>query len=256
MKVFNSILIFVHLLIYQSCWSQESKTRTSINIPTIQQETTSIWRTINDIDFLREQGYTINLPEDELIDSLIFKSQEGTFQNSDFPLIYNLLETKIYSEDKYNQAIKKMREQDALINKIIEQIDSSKHLNDWDFKMFSTYKVVITLYGTGGSYDPDEGIITLFTNTDGNFMNYKNPANTIIHEIVHMGMEESIVKKYNLSHGLKERIVDRFVYLMFREPLPDYRIQNMGDTRIDDYLKEKEDFYSLDSLLSKFVANQ
>ena len=84
-------------------------------------------------------------------------------------------------------------------------------------------------------------------------MNYKNPANTIIHEITHIGMEYSIVRKYNISHGLKERIVDTFVYLMFKEKLPEYKIQNMGDNKIDKYLNKKEDIDSLNTTVSKFM---
>ena len=119
--------------------------------------------------------------------------------------------------------------------------------------MFDKYKVLFTLYGTGGSYDPDEGTITLLTNKEGGFMKYKNPAYTIIHEITHMGMEYSIIRKYNLSHGLKERIVDTFVYLMFQEKLPEYKIQNMGDKNIDRNLNKRKDIESLDTIVSEFV---
>jgi len=73
-------------------------------------------------------------------------------------------------------------------------------------------------------------------------MNYDNPANTIIHEIVHMGIEKSIIQKYNLSHGLKERIVDTIVYVLFGEFLPEYKVQNMGDTKIDKFLKKEGGF--------------
>ncbi len=84
-------------------------------------------------------------------------------------------------------------------------------------------------------------------------MKYNNPAYTIIHEISHMGMEYSIVQKYGLSHGLKERLVDTFVFLMFKKMLPEYKIQNMGDSRIDKYLNKKNDIESLNSIVSEFV---
>ncbi|MEL6132505.1 MAG: hypothetical protein AAFR59_03980, partial [Bacteroidota bacterium] len=106
--------------------------------------------------------------------------------------------------------------------------------------------------GTGGSYDPDKGVVTLWTDTSGVFMKYEEPAYTIIHEIVHMGIEYSIVQKYDLSHELKERIVDTFVYLMFKENLPEYTIQDMGNTQIDRYLGKPEDIGSLDAIAAKF----
>ncbi|MEM1260673.1 MAG: hypothetical protein AAGH81_19270, partial [Bacteroidota bacterium] len=51
------------------CNAQMKKDRIEIVLPTIQQEATSIWRTINDIAFFEKQGYQINLPEDTLIDT-------------------------------------------------------------------------------------------------------------------------------------------------------------------------------------------
>ena len=139
----------------------------------------------------------------------------------------------------------------SLINSFITKIDSEKKNWDWEFNTFDRYKIIFTLYGTGGSYDPDQGTITLLTTKDGRFMNYENPANTIIHEIVHMGMEYSIVQKYKLSHGNKERIVDTFVYLMFKDQLSDYSIQNMGDPKIDSYLDSKQKINTLNAIVAK-----
>lgn len=253
MKLSKLVFIIVFSITSLDCTSQTSVSRIEIVQPTIEQETTSIWRTINDIAFFENQGYSINLPKDSLIDSLITKSKNGTFGNEDFATIYTLVETKIFDQKNYEQAIQKVTNQTELINNLIHEIDSSKSEWGWNFNMFDKYRVIFTLYGTGGSYDPDEGTITLLTNMKGNFMNYKNPANTIIHEITHMGMEYSIARKHNLSHGLKERIVDTFVYLMFKEKLPEYKIQNMGDNKIDKYLNKKEDIDSLNDTVSEFV---
>lgn len=236
-----------------SCKSQTQVSRIEIVQPTIEQEATSIWRTINDITFFENQGYNINLPKDSLIDSLITKSKNGTFGNEDFPKIYALLETKFFEQQSYEPAKQKVENQINLMNDLVSKLDSEKSHWDWKFKIFDKYKVIFTLYGTGGSYDPDEGTITLLTNKEGGFMIYKNPAYTIIHEITHMGMEYSIVRKYNLSHGLKERIVDTFVYLMFQEELIEYKIQNMGDKNIDRYLNKKKDIASLNKIVSAFM---
>ena len=246
------LLLVVFSIINLNCKSQTKTSRIEIVQPTIEQEATSIWRTINDISFFEKQGYNINLPKDSLIDSLITESKNGAFGNEDFSSIYTLLETKFFNQKNYEQAKQKVGNQISLLNDFIDEIDSEKSQWDWKFNMFDKYKVVFTLYGTGGSYDPDEGIITLLTNKEGGFMNYENPACTIIHEISHMGMEYSIVRKYNLSHGLKERLVDTFVYLMFNEDLPEYKIQNMGDESIDKYLNSKKDIESLNKIVSDF----
>ena len=242
--------IFIIVLTFKS---EGQESRIEIVQPTIEQEATSVWRTINDIVFLESHGYSIKLPKDALIDSLIMESKKGTFGNKDFLSIYALLESKFFDEKSYEIAIQKVANQASLLNDFIEKIDSERSQWDWTFQTFDKYKVVFTLYGTGGSYDPDEGIITLLTNSDGGFVKYENPAYTIIHEISHIGMEYSIVQKYSLSHGLKERLVDTFVYLMFQESLPHYKIQDMGNNTIDKYLSNKEAIESLDSIMKEFV---
>ncbi|WP_282081218.1 hypothetical protein [Aquimarina algiphila] len=253
MKFYKLFLILTFIIVHLSCKAQELDSRIEIVPVIIEQEATSIWRTINDIAFFEKQGYTINLPKHKLIDSLIVKSKNGTFRNEDFTSIYTLLETKIFNKEHYTKAIEKLNKHSNLINSLINQIDAQKKDWDWEFNIFDTYKIILTLYGTGGSYDPDEGTITLLTTQEGSFMNYQNPANTIIHEITHMGMEYSIVQKYKLSHGNKERIVDTFVFLMFKEALPEYRIQNMGDIKIDNYLNTQKNINALDEIVSKFA---
>ncbi|WP_350287278.1 hypothetical protein [uncultured Croceitalea sp.] len=249
----TKLLLFCFSTISLSCQSQKQVSRIEVVQPNITQEATAIWRAINDYTFLENQGYTINLPKDPLIDSLITKSKKGTFGNEDFSTIYTLLETKFFNKHSYEQAKEKVAKEIDLLNSFVGKIDAEKSQWDWNFKMFDKYKVVFTLYGTGGSYDPDEGIITLLTNKEGGFMKYKNPAYTIIHEISHMGMEYSLVQKYNLTHGLKERLVDTFVYLMFKEKLPEYKIQNMGDSNIDRYFTKTKDIESLNHTISEFV---
>lgn len=249
MKFYRLFFILICFLIYTSCTSQQSNFQIEIVPVTIQQETTSIWRTIQDIDFFEKHGYSIHLPKDKLIDSLIIKSKNGTFGNEDFGSIYHLLETKIFNSKDYVQAFQKVTEQRKLLHTFIKKIEVQKRDWDWKFQTFDTYKIMFTLYGTGGSYDPDEGTVTLLTTPEGHFMKYQNPTYTIIHEITHIGMEYSIVQKHQLSHGNKERIVDTFVYSMFKEFLPGYQIQNMGDSKIDTYLR---DIKSLDASLSIF----
>ena len=79
-------------------------------------------------------------------------------------------------------------------------------------------------------------------------MNYKKPINTIVHEMVHLGMEESIEQSFELEHGTKERIIDRFVFLFFGEQLPAYQVQPMGDEEMDRLLKSTDDFKDLASI--------
>ncbi len=253
MKLIKHIVVAGILLHSFLCLSQETSARFSINIPTLRQEATSVWRTINDIHFFEKQGYNVSLPKDDRLDGLIRKSKNGAFGNADYPLILEILESGAYNKNDYLAAIEKVQEQELLINSMIYRIDSLKNNWDFGFKMFDNYAVVFTLYGSGGSYNPETGTITLFTTKKGDFKNYRNPAKTIIHELVHTGIEASIVKKYNLSHTLKERIVDKMVFILFGDLLPDYQIQNMGDTIIDGYLKNTTDLGNLDHILEELT---
>ncbi|NQZ45466.1 MAG: hypothetical protein HRT65_14260 [Flavobacteriaceae bacterium] len=243
----------VVLLVCITAVSQTTAPRIEIVPPTVAQEAASVWRTINDYTFLEQQGYTIHLPEAPLIDSLILKSKKGTFGNGDYAAVYSLLESRFFKAADYEQAQGKVAEQLDLLHGFLTQIALEKRGWDWDFNLFKHYQVVFTLYGTGGSYDPENGTITLLTNQAGDFVKYPNPAYTIIHEITHMGMEHSVVQAHQLSHGLKERLVDTFVLLLFQEKLPEYRVQQMGDPALDASLQTKKDLASLDAIRSDFV---
>ncbi len=252
MRIIKNILLIIILLNSVSCYSQKTQKKFSINIPTIDQEASSIWRTIYDIEFFEKQGYEINLPDNKRIDSLIVKSKNGTFNNLDYSSIYELLKSEVFNNNDYQLAFKRVEEREQLINRIIQQIDSLKNIWNWDFKIFEAYTVVFTLYGSGGSYDPATGTVILFTTKEGNFKKYKDPSCTIIHEIVHIGIEESIVQQYNLPHSLKERIVDKIVFLLFRDLLPEYKVQNMGSSKIDEYLNERNDITNLNKILENY----
>lgn len=220
-----------------------------VNIPTIGQEATVVWNTINDIVFFKKQGYKINLPNNKLVDSLVLKSERGDFGNADYAVIYELLEQKVYKTSDYTLALEKVKAQEPLLNRIVQRLDSLSATWDWKFNIPEKYNVVLTLYGSGGSYDPQTGTITLFATPNGDFKNYANPVNTIVHEMVHLGIENSIIQHYNISHSLKEQIVDRLVLILFGDILPEYRAQHFGQFALDNELKDKTDVKNLDRII-------
>ncbi|MEM9024167.1 MAG: hypothetical protein AAGB22_10520, partial [Bacteroidota bacterium] len=148
----------------------------------------------------------------------------------------------------------KIRQQLALLDTMIHQLNPTSY--PWTFTTFDTYRVTLTLYGPGGSYDPEEGSILIYTTPTGQVKNYDDPANTIIHEVVHIGLEQAIMVTLQVPHPLKERIVDTFVSLHFGRYLPEYRIQNLGDTRSDPYLKSPADFSRLDQIVARLLKQQ
>lgn len=247
----KSVLFFVLTLIPVLVQSQD---RVQINIPTLEAETEYVWRTIIDTQFFEENNYQVSLPNGKLIESLKQKAKSNSLSDEDYEALKNFMIKEVYSEADYQQGYQNIKAQLVLVNRMITEIGNID-LN-WSFKEFNTYIVNLTLYGPGGSYNPDEGSLLIYTTPDGRFKQYDNPAHTLIHEIVHMGIETSIIQKYNVPHPLKERIVDTFVSLCFRELLPEYRIQNMGDTRTDPYLQNKDDITKLDEIVEQILKSK
>lgn len=234
MRLKINLLILINLLL--SCHGK-SQNRITIHIPTAESESEYVWRTLQDIKFFEENKYQISLPKGQLIEELKAKSKKDSLSEEDYKRLKTYIKDSIYHRSDYLKGFERIENERVLINKMVREIAELK-LN-WNFKLFDNYEINLTLYGPGGSYDPDEGSILIFTTPEGKFKNYANPANTIIHEITHIGIEETIIIKFQVPHTLKERIVDTFVFLNFNQYLPDYRIQDMGEKRPDQYLKTK-----------------
>lgn len=75
------------------------------------------------------------------------------------------------------------------------------------------------------------------TRADGTFKR-RDPAATPVHEMVHFGIEESVVKRFKLTHWEKERLVDQICVQRFGSILLKYLLQPRGDKRIDPYINE------------------
>ena len=248
MKIKYNILAVIIILI--SCHSK-SQNRIKINIPSAKTEAEYIWRTIQDIKFFEEHNYQVSLPNGYLIENLKQKSKSENLNNDDYESLEKFVVDSVYNEADYQIGYEKIKNEEVLINKMINQIGKSNF--NWVFKEFETYAVNLTLYGPGGSYNPDEGSILIHTTSKGQFKNYDNSSNTIIHEVIHIGIEEAIITKHNVPHALKERIVDTFVSLNFSQYLPDYKIQDMGDKRTDQYLKEVVDLKDLEKTIEQIL---
>lgn len=245
---------FLFTLVYVlSACEAEGQQRIQVHIPTASAETDYVWRTLQGTLFFEANNYQVSLPKGALIDSLKAKARDARLTDEDYEALGVYVQDSVYQKEDYLKGYQKIADNLEQLNKLLAAIDTSQ-LN-WNFKQFDTYHVNLTLYGPGGSYDPDEGSILIYTTPDGRFKQYDNPLYTLIHEIVHIGIETSIIQQYQVPHALKERIVDQMVLLYFQEELPDYRIQNMGDTRIDPFVKSKEDFRELHTIVATIMQN-
>jgi len=244
------LLILTALLV--SCQGK-SQSRITIHIPTADSESEYIWNTIQDINFFEENKYDVSLPKGLLMEELKDKAKAGRLKDTDYERLKVFVQDSVYDTTDYQKGYEAIESKLELINKITNEISQLAH--NWHFKAFKTYQVNLSLYGPGGGFNPDAGIITIFTTVDGQFKNQDNPANIIIHEITHIGIEASIIAKYQVPHTLKERIVDTFVILHFNAYLPDYRVQEMGETRPDQYLITKLDLKRLDYIVEVMMKD-
>lgn len=121
----------------------------------------------------------------------------------------------------------------------------------WGFKIFPQYKIQLTLYSPGGRYWADLGTIELKVDQRGL---RQGTFRTIVHEMVHIGIEAIIVQKFHLSHWEKEGLVDTICSLYFSDLLPDYQMQNSGDTRIKEFITDKAMIVDdLPGTISKYI---
>ncbi|MEM9324708.1 MAG: hypothetical protein AAGA85_03595 [Bacteroidota bacterium] len=228
--------------------------RIEVVIPTAEQEAEYVWRTLQDVAFFEANAYQISLPEGPLIEELKARVKSNRLENGDRAALVAYIREQVYDAADYARGYQQVTREIARLDQMVAEIESRSYA--WGFKSFPRYKVVLTLYGPGGSYNPDDGSILLYTTETGQFKQYGNPINTLIHEITHIGIEQSIIQPLAVPHGLKERIVDTFVSLHFGDQLPDYRIQAMGDEGIDQYFTTLKDISDLRGIVLRYMESR
>lgn len=57
--------------------------------------------------------------------------------------------------------------------------------------------------------------------------------------MVHIGIDKNIVKKYQLAHWEKERVVDLICSLAFENILNNYKLQSKGEKRLDAFVNNE-----------------
>ncbi len=228
--------------------------RFKVNIPGPELEAERVWRHIRDIEFFEQYNYTLSLPEGSLIEALKVKSRKKQLSDSDFEALSAFMRDSIYQIEDYQKGYQKIILQASKVDQMLQVLAAQDY--QWGFKVYPIYQINLTLYGPGGSFDPSLGAIEIFTTTDGQFKGYSDPVNTLIHEVVHLGIQASIIDEYEVPHPMKERIVDKMVDTFFQDQLPNYRVQEMGENRIDRYLKTQKDFQQLDKWVVDILKNE
>ncbi len=242
------------LLVFISCQADKKPdiARISIQAPTAEAEATYVWSLLGDVPFFEANGYDLSLPDHPLMDSLIARVKSNRLNSEDSLALMATMRDDIFDATDYQAGMDKVTEQMGHLNSMINRLDEAKR--SWSFQHYETYQLAFTLYGPGGSYNPDAGSILLYTTPQGDFKSYNNPANTIIHEIVHIGIENSIIGPNEVPHPLKERLVDHIVLLRFGKELPTYRMQPMGDPELDQFFQDISALEDLPQTLQAYLT--
>ncbi len=160
----------------------------------IDLEIARVKRTLNDKKWLDQNSYRFNLPStiknfENITEELIRQSIEAEYNKKDY-------------ETAKRAILKSWVGNCQNIRKINDKIEGSHKLNELE--------IILTKYGTQGSYQmPNKMIINIF-NIPPEFL-----IKTVIHESFHL-MLESLIKKYEVEHWVKERIIDLMMDLEYK----------------------------------------
>jgi hypothetical protein len=232
-KVFENKLGYDY---FNKLLNKDNKETLEVKAPTLQEEFNHLKHALKQKAFYEQNGYRPVYPDVEELKNPAVLNDE-------------IFKEKEFDPSFYENGVKAIEANRELILKCISKL--SVLPQHWNFKYLRKYTVQLTRYGPGGSYHADTGTIIMLTNKAGEFKRGTNPAHTIIHEIVHIGIEDGIVTKFGLTHWEKERLVDLLVKKLFDKELPDYKMQDIENTKMDGFIKDVE---SLPEEVEKYIS--
>lgn len=212
-----------------------------------QEEMDYLWSILKRMSFFREHGYSVEIPDHQEFKKLAQISLD--FNVADKETVKNIFIKECYDSSFYNAGIAVLEAEKPNIKKIFPIL--LEFNRKWGFKIFPQYVIALTRYGPGGSYDASSGKVIMMTTRDGKFKK-SYPAHTPAHEMIHIGIEENIVKRFRLTHEEKERLVDLIILNKFCNLLQEYRSQQIGNSKIDQYITNQT-LDDLPSAIKRYV---
>ncbi len=149
-----------------------------------EREVRRVERLVPRIPWFKENGYAITLPE-------------GIAEDSTETDINTAIKNE-YSEASYLAYAHSVQEPWEKFLPRLTEIRSTL-----PFALRDAYTLVLTRYGTGGSYDAISGTIVINIVT----RSQERALGTLIHEAIHIAVQP-LIEKYKVSHWRKERLVD------------------------------------------------
>lgn len=207
-----------------------------------------LWSVLQDLPFFRKNNYKIELPSHPVFQALAKMSPD--FSGVDRDQIRKIFESEVYDASFFDNGLKALESERERITQVLPTL--AEFHDQWGFRLYPKYDIALTRYGVGGRYEPDKGRILMMTSADGTFKRV-HPSHTPVHEMVHLGIQDNIVKHFGLTHWEKERIVDQICSRQFGQLLPGYAVQSQGDIRVDPYVTT-ETLKDLPTAISHYVT--
>jgi len=227
----------------------------SVSIPTADEEATTMLNYLRRINWFDQNGYNITLPTTLLVETAKTKLRTGSSLSSvDEAQLREHFKNDIYDSQDYQRSYSTISKLLRTADKYAMEFDRYEKM--WGFFIPNNYVINLTLYGPGGSYGTNSMLIkvnredTWSTSSDNG-----KPLAIILHESVHIGIEQLIIQRYNISQVVKERIVDNFMIRQFGNIFPGYRLQNWEYSSIDVIFKEDDILDNLPRRVGEFIGS-
>ena len=201
-----------------------------ISVPTPEEEFDYLMSVLTILPELKRNDYTVTLPHHPLFDGSTVPLKKHRSR------LCKVFKSEVYKDGDYTAGLCALGKLRGKLGKALPYLNTLHKA--WGFSLYPKYYLTLTLFGPGGSYDIKKGEVMLLTRKDGMFKE-QNPLYTIIHEIVHLGIEENIVTPYHLNDDEKERLGDLICKIEFSPLIPDYPLQFTKEMKLDAYVNSK-----------------
>lgn len=214
---------------------------------TPQDTFNNLLQILEQMPWYKSNGYHITLPSHPIFKDLEEHPEKiKTLDQATRDKYFEIFISEIYKPLDITSITESLNKNTKLL---LTTLDKLKVLNkNWGFKIFPKYKIVPEMYSPGGRYHSWSGQITLDIKNSV-YGVYRN----IIHEMVHLGIEEIIVQKYKLTHWEKEGLVDLICSTYLKDLLPNYLLQSSGDKKIKDFITYENICNNLPDAIKKFT---
>lgn len=118
-------------------------------------------------------------------------------------LYFSRFQKELYQPEKYAEAVQKTKQELPKVQTCFNRIQALQ--DSWGFKIYPLYTIRVNIYACGGHYGTDKGLIKLGVPVSSR---PERLAHVIVHELLHLGIEQNIVRRFHLPQEEKERLVD------------------------------------------------